>query len=143
MHKFFLKHNILSEKEEINGVNNIFCQTLNNNSTAMQKLKNTIQSLYNYLVLAKEKDDSQIDDLCKIELLTSNLYYSFFASPLELPEKNSNTLIFRDLIINALEEAKNLIEIINIPEQNRIASIIYINLQNILNKINKTSSSIN
>ena len=140
MHKFFLKHNILLEKDEIGKTSAVFCQSLSNNSNSMQNLKETMQSLYNYVVLAKEKTttDHQIDLLCKIELLTSNLYYSFFASPLDLPEKNSSSQTLKELVYKAIEFSTVLIETINIPEENRIANIINLNLQNLFNMIPTT-----
>ena len=140
MHKFFLKHNILLEKDEIGRTSAVFCQSLSNNSNSMQNLKETLQSLYNYVVLAKEKatTDNQIDLLCKIELLTSNLYYSFFASPLDLPEKNSSSSSLKELVSKAIEFSTILIETINIPEENRIANIINLNLQNLFNMIPTT-----
>ena len=140
MHKFFLKHNILLEKDEIGKTSSVFCQSLSNNSNSMQNLKETLQSLYNYVVLAKEKatTDNQIDLLCKIELLTSNLYYSFFASPLDLPEKSSSSQTLKELVYKAIEFSTVLIETINIPEENRIANIINLNLQNLFNMIPTT-----
>ena len=103
----------------------------------MNQLKTTLQKLYNLVVIAKEKADKDefIDRLCKVELLVSNLYYSFFASPLELPEKSSSDLDFKGLILQAIETSKNLIEQINIPEENRTALIINLDLQNLLNMI--------
>lgn len=140
MHKFFLKHNILLEKDEIGRTSAVFCQSLSNNSNSMQNLKETLQSLYYYVVLAKEKatTDNQIDLLCKIELLTSNLYYSFFASPLDLPEKSSSSQTLKELVYKAIEFSTVLIETINIPEENRIANIINLNLQNLFNMIPTT-----
>ncbi len=137
MHKFFLKHNILLEKDEVGRTSAVFCQSLSNNSNSMQNLKETMQSLYNYVVLAKEKatTDTQIDLLCKIELLTSNLYYSFFASPLDLPEKSSSSQTLKELVYKAIEFSTILIETINIPEENRIANIINLNLQNLFNSL--------
>lgn len=137
MHKYFFKHNILTERRELIRGSGLFIQTLSNNSSDMQTLKQTIQSLYNLIVLAKEKttDGNQIDALCKIELLVSNLYYSFFASPLELPENSSSSLSFRQLIAEAIESSKNLIEQINIPEENRSALIINLDLQSLYNSL--------
>lgn len=135
MHKYFFKHNILTEKRELSKNGTLFAQTMANSSTDMQNLKQTIQSLYNYVVLAKEQteDGEQIDALCKTELLISNLYYSFFASPLELPESKDNTLNFSQLLTKAIETSKSLIEQINIPEENRVALLINLNLQTLLN----------
>ena len=118
MHKYFFRHNNLTEKNEISKNGNIFSQILSSQSTEMNQLKITLQNLYNLVVIAKEKADKDefIDRLCKVELLVSNLYYSFFASPLELPEKSSSDLDFKGLILQAIETSKNLIEQINIPE---------------------------
>ena len=137
MHKFFLKHNILLEKDEIGRTSAVFCQSLSNNSNSMQNLKETMQSLYNYVVLAKEKAyaDEQVDLLCKVELLTSNLYYSFFASPLDLPEKNSSSSSLKELVSKAIEISTELIEKINMPEENRLVNIINLNLQNLFNSL--------
>ena len=137
MHKYFFKHNILTERRELAKGAGLFIQTLSNNSSDMQTLKQTIQSLYNLIVLAKEKttDGNQIDALCKIELLVSNLYYSFFASPLELPENSSSSLSFRQLIAEAIKSSKKHIEQINIPEENRSALIINLDLQSLYNSL--------
>ena len=137
MHKYFFRHNNLTEKNEISKNGNIFSQILSSQSTEMNQLKITLQNLYNLVVIAKEKADKDefIDRLCKVELLVSNLYYSFFASPLELPEKSSSDLDFKGLILQAIETSKNLIEQINIPEENRTALIINLDLQNLLNMI--------
>lgn len=127
----------MTEKNEISKNGNIFSQILSSQSTEMNQLKITLQKLYNLVVIAKEKADKDefIDRLCKVELLVSNLYYSFFASPLELPEKSSSDLDFKGLILQAIETSKNLIEQINIPEENRTALIINLDLQNLLNMI--------
>lgn len=137
MHKYFFRHNNLTEKNEISKNGNIFSQILSSQSTEMNQLKITLQKLYNLVVIAKEKADKDefIDRLCKVELLVSNLYYSFFASPLELPEKSPSDLDFKGLILQAIETSKNLIEQINIPEENRTALIINLDLQNLLNMI--------
>ena len=137
MHKYFFRHNNLTEKNEISKNGNIFSQILSSQSTEMNQLKTTLQQLYNLVVIAKEKADKDefIDRLCKVELLVSNLYYSFFASPLELPEKSPSDLDFKGLILQAIETSKNLIEQINIPEENRTALIINLDLQNLLNMI--------
>lgn len=146
MHKFFLKHNILLEKDEIGKTSAVFCQSLSKTCSCMQSLKKTLQSLYNVVVLAKEKAyaDEQVDLLCKVELLTSNLYYSFFASPLDLPEKNSSSSSLKELVSKAIEISTELIEKINMPEENRLANIINLNLQNLFNLLSQsppTSSS--
>ena len=127
----------MTEKNEISKNGNIFSQILSSQSTEMNQLKTTLQKLYNLVVIAKEKADKDefIDRLCKVELLVSNLYYSFFASPLELPEKSPSDLDFKGLILQAIETSKNLIEQINIPEENRTALIINLDLQNLLNMI--------
>ena len=138
MHKFFLKHNTLTEKNEICKSNSIFVCSSSNNENSMVTLKNNIQDLYNYVIYTKEilTEDKYIDQLCKIELLISNLYYSFFSSPLNLPEKNSTFLSAKEYLTKSIELSKNLIEQINIPEQNRLAYLINLNLQNLLNQIN-------
>lgn len=143
MHKYFFRHNNLTEKNEISKNGNIFSQILSSQSTEMNQLKTTLQKLYNLVVIAKEKADKDefIDRLCKVELLVSNLYYSFFASPLELPEKSPSDLDFKGLILQAIETSKNLIEQINIPEENRTALIINLDLQNLLNMIQPFSCS--
>lgn len=143
MHKYFFRHNNLTEKNEISKNGNIFSQILSSQSTEMNQLKITLQKLYNLVVIAKEKADKDefIDRLCKVELLVSNLYYSFFASPLELPEKSPSDLDFKGLILQAIETSKNLIEQINIPEENRTALIINLDLQNLLNMIQPFSCS--
>lgn len=141
MRKFFLCHNNLTEKDEIKTMTtSLFGRTLSIQSSSMNEIKNIIQQLYNNLVSAKEvaNQNQIIDDLCKTELLVSNLYYSFFASPLELPDKSETKTTLKNYILQSLDQAKNLIEKINIPEENRIAGIIYFNLQNILNSVSNS-----
>lgn len=138
MHKYFFRLNNLTENKELCKTNNVFCSTLSS-LNELDKIKNTIQELYNNIIIAKEQplNDLQSDQLCKIELLISNLYYSFFQSPLNLPEKNSTTTSLKEILIKAIELSKNLIENINIPEQNRVAYIINLNLQTMLNQLQK------
>lgn len=135
MHKYFFKLNNLTENQELYKTSSFVCGL--SATKGLEKIKQNIQDLYNNVIWAKEQvqTDSQTDQLCKIELLISNLYYSFFQSPLNLPEKNSITLSFKDLLVKAIEISKNLIESINIPEQNRVAYLINLNLQTLLNQI--------
>ena len=97
-------------------------------NTLLPQIKNDIQSLYENIVLLKEneKDEDKLNCLDETELMISNLYYSLFASPLELIEhktfEQEKTLQYSLQLANQLE--KN----INIPEYNRLISLIKNNL---------------
>ena len=67
--------------------------------------------------------------------MISNLYYSLFASPLELVGNINNESSIKNLFTKAIEIASFLEKKINIPEYNRLSSIIKNNFQNILNNL--------
>lgn len=133
MHKFFCNYNSLSERYELSfidkrswGVNNKINAQAGN--TLLEKTKSLLQELYINIVLIKEKesDEKKLSTLDETELLISNLYYSFFASPLELPESGKEAS--GEELKKSFEIIIELEKIINIPEYNRIASIIKNNL---------------
>lgn len=131
MHKFFCNYNNLTEKYELSlSRNNFFFNKsmVQAENTLLLQIKNDIQSLYENIVLLKEneKDEDKLNCLDETELMISNLYYSLFASPLELIEhktfEQEKTLQYSLQLANQLE--KN----INIPEYNRLISLIKNNL---------------
>ena len=131
MHKFFCNYNNLTEKYELSlSRNNFFFNKsmVQAENTLLPQIKNDIQSLYENIVLLKEneKDEDKLNCLDETELMISNLYYSLFASPLELIEhktfEQEKTLQYSLQLANQLE--KN----INIPEYNRLISLIKNNL---------------
>ena len=137
MHKFFCNYNNLTERYELTvdrsygkrfGVR-INAQAEN---TLLGEIKSLLQELYINIVLAKEKEtaENKLNTLDETELLISNLFYSFFASPLELPAKGRTTTGTE--LARALEIISQLEKIINIPEYNRIASIIRNNISSII-----------
>ena len=131
MHKFFCNYNNLTEKCELSlSKSNLFFNKsmVQAENTLLPQIKNDIQSLYENIVLLKEneKDEDKLNCLDETELMISNLYYSLFASPLELIEhktfEQEKTLQYSLQLANQLE--KN----INIPEYNRLISLIKNNL---------------
>lgn len=140
MHKFFCNYNTLTERYELSqNKNNIFNPRINTleESSLMSKIQNSIQNLYDLIVQIKEmtKEDEKLNLIDENELLISNLYYSFFASPLELPEKEHDKHELKALLTMAIEETNNLEKLVNIPEYNRLVKIISNNFQILLNDI--------
>lgn len=140
MHKFFCNYNNITEKYELShNKANIFNVRINaeEENNIMQEIQNGIQNLYDLITKIKDyyKDDENLALLNETELLLSNLYYSFFASPLQLTEENKENVELKSLLTKAFEEANNLEKLINIPEYNRLIEIIANNLQVLLNKI--------
>ena len=78
--------------------------------------------------------------LDKTELMISNLYYSLFASPLELPDNEQNINEIKNLVQKSITLINKIESEINIPEYNRLANLIKNNLQCIFNSL--TSSNI-
>ena len=140
MHKFFCSYNNLTGKYELSGSkNNIFSNSVLSQAEndTMGEIKRTIQNLYDCESKLKDiiKDEDDLKTLDETELLLSNLYYSLFASPMEIEENPKEEQENKSLLTEAITLASNLEKLINIPEYNRIASIIRNNLQNILNKL--------
>lgn len=134
MHKFFCNYNHLTERYELSlNRNNFF-----NNRTIVQaentllpEIKTNIQALYDCIVILKEKEQNEqrLNILDETELMISNLYYSLFASPLELLTNKPTT---NDNELNKCKELINkLIKDINIPEYNRLCGLIKNNLDNL------------
>ncbi|MBQ8909084.1 MAG: hypothetical protein IJY90_02205 [Clostridia bacterium] len=130
MHKFFCSYNNFTERYELTKSQGIFSPRVNiqAENILLNQIKKNIQSLYELTVTLKEneKDEQKLITLDQTELLISNLYYSLFASPLDINENK------RALTGTELAEAIKLVGLlerdINIPEYNRMALIIKNNL---------------
>ena len=130
MHKFFCSYNKFTERYELTKSQGVLSPRVNTQaeSSLLKQIKDNIQKLYELIVLLKEneKDEQKLLKLDESELLISNLYYSLFASPLELSEEK------KSLSGNELAQAINLVSLlerdINIPEYNRMAMLIKNNL---------------
>lgn len=141
MHKFFLNYNNLTEKYELSLYKgNFFNNKINIQSekTLLPEIQKDIQNLYETVVSIKEiiKDEDNLLILDKTELMISNLYYSIFASPLELVDKEISPDKVKKYLQNALSVITKIESEINIPEYNRLASLIKNNLQIIFNSLN-------
>ena len=131
MHKFFCNYNNLTEKYELSlSRGNLFSTraTVQAEGTLLPQIKNDLQGLYENIVLIKEseKDESRLNRLDETELMVSNLYYSLFASPMELAQNKS--IQNSQALSNALELVNQLERNINIPEYNRLVGLIKNNL---------------
>lgn len=140
MHKFFCNYNNLTERYELSlNKNNIFSVKINaeEERSIMQQIQNDIQQLYELTTQIKEhlKENEDISLVNETELLISNLYYSFFASPLELAEDKKEKDEIKPLLTKAIELTNELEKNVNIPEYNRLVVIIGNNFQTLLNKI--------
>ena len=136
MHKFFCNYNSLTERYELGVTRNMMFNNRINvlaESTLLPEIRALLQELYENTLALKGllTDERQLKILDESELLMSNLYYSLFASPLELVECSgeAKTLLARNVEIASELEAK-----INIPEYSRSAMIIKNNFQNIINQ---------
>lgn len=141
MHKFFLNYNNLTEKYELSLYKgNFFNNKINIQAekTLLPEIQKDIQNLYETVVSIKEiiKDEDNLLILDKTELMISNLYYSIFASPLELVDKEISPNKIKEYLQNALSVITKIESEINIPEYNRLASLIKNNLQVIFNSLN-------
>ncbi len=143
MHKFFCTYNHLTEKYELSLNKNYI--NINNKSkilaenNLLPKIKNLLQQIYSDLVVLKEKNKETeiLEKLDKCELMLSNLYYSFFSSPLELIEIDFNNTNNDKEILNSLtKNIDEIISIINIPEYNRLCLLIKNNIDQIYKSIN-------
>ena len=130
MHKFFCSYNNLTERYELSKTQGIVFGKVNvqAENVLLDEIKKNMQSLYNLTALLKEneKEERRLEILDETELLLSNLYYSLFASPFELLGEK------RTLTGNELKEALNLALLleskINIPEYNRLITLIKNNI---------------
>lgn len=140
MHKFFCNYNSLTEKYELSlNRNMLFSPRINvmAENTLLPEIKKLLQEIYDNILLLKENitNEMQLKTLDNNELLLSNLYYSLFASPLELNSPSQMQGTIKDILSNTIGKVSSLIEKINIPEYNRLASLMLNNFQNILNSI--------
>ena len=138
MHKFFCNYNNLTERYELS-LNNHSPFSLKINvlaeRTLLPEIKELLQSVYDNTTLLKSQmgDEDSLKILDNAELLVANLYYSLFASPLELND-TPRAITNRELLTETIEKLSLLGEKINIPEYNRSVEIIKNTFQNLLNK---------
>ena len=131
MHKFFCSYNNFTERYELTKrQSTLFSPRVNIQAerTLLQEIKQNIQKLYELIVVLKENEirEEKLNLLDESELLVSNLYYSLFASPLELQrEKKAPT---GNELAEAIKMASLLERDINIPEYNRMTMLIKNNL---------------
>lgn len=141
MRKFFCNYNSLSEKYELSLSKNMLFNPHVNvlaENTLLPEIKQCLQNIYDLTNLLKEKitNEEQLKILDNCELLTSNLFYSLFASPLNLTENNNQTqLQIKDYIVKCVEYASKIESIVNIPEYNRICVQLKNHYQNLLNQL--------
>lgn len=135
MHKFFCNYNSLTERYELSKSQGVMFSPRVNvqaENTLLPQIKANLQSLYEIIVVLKEneKEEDRLTILDETELLLANLYYSLFASPLELPTEK------KTLSGNEITSAINLVSLlerdINIPEYNRMALLIKNNLSRLI-----------
>jgi len=134
MHKFFCSYNRLCERYELTKSQSVFSQKVNiqAESILIDTIKKDMQTLYDLIALLKdsEEDEQRLNICDETELLISNLFYSLFASPLELANFS------RELKGDELKQAQYLIsnieKAINIPEYNRLIIIIKNNINFLL-----------
>ena len=131
MHKFFCNYNNLTGKYELAQIKNNFFSnksSIQAENTLLPQIREDLQKLYENIVLLKEAEnnESRLNRLDETELLISNLYYSLFASPLELI--TATPIQSNQILLNSLELANQLEKNINIPEYNRLISLIKNNL---------------
>lgn len=138
MHKFFCNYNNLTERYELS-LNNRSPFSLKINvlaeRTLLPEIKELLQGVYDNTTLLKSQmgDEDSLKILDNAELLVANLYYSLFASPLELND-TPRTITNRELLAETIEKLSLLGEKINIPEYNRSVEIIKNTFQSLLNK---------
>ncbi len=140
MHKFFCIYNHMTEKYELSllrgGLNFNSKARVQAENSLLPAIRNSLQQLYSDLILLKEKitDELALTKLDESELMLSNLYYSFFASPLDILEIDfNNPISVKELLSKMIALLSELDGQINIPEYNRLARLIKNNLQDILN----------
>lgn len=133
MHKFFYNYNKLTEKYELtenkNFVFSPISQSLSANNLT-KEIEQNIQELYKYIIISKDKTDKEDSILIinEIELLISNLYYSFYNNPLDLVKDDSN-FNYQELINHSFKLISDIEEKINIPQYNRVCLLIKNKLQ--------------
>ena len=86
-----------------------------------------IKELADQITKESEKNEDKLNRLDETELMVSNLYYSLFASPLELADNKQTQN--KNALQKSLELVNNLEKNINIPEYNRLVTLIKNNLQ--------------
>ena len=138
MHKFFCNYNNLTERYELSlNSHSPFSLKINvlAERTLLPEIKELLQDVYDNTTLLKSQiaGDESLKMLDNGELLISNLYYSLFASPLELNDR-PRSITNRELLTETIEKLSLLGEKINIPEYNRSVEIIKNIFQNLLNR---------
>lgn len=131
MHKFFCNYNNLTESYELSQFRNMGLNRsaiIQAENTLLPQIQQTIQSLYENVVLLKEKesDENKLRILDETELMISNLFYSLFTSPLELVDDKKQSSGNAQTSLQLINE---LIKMINIPEYNRLCILIKNNLE--------------
>ncbi len=138
MHKFFCNYNPLTEKYELSFNRNMFFSPRVNvlaENTLLPEIRSLLQEIYDSISVLKDNItvSEQLEILDQSELLLSNLFYSLFASPLELNSNQPTQVVVKDLLASTIKKASTLVEKINIPEYNRLAFLLLNNFQNLLN----------
>ncbi len=138
MHKFFCNYNPLTEKYELSFNRNMFFSPRVNvlaENTLLPEIRSLLQEIYDNISILKDNItvSEQLEILDQSELLLSNLFYSLFASPLELNSNQPTQVVVKDLLASTIKKASTLVEKINIPEYNRLAFLLLNNFQNLLN----------
>lgn len=133
MHKFFCNYNNLTESYELSQFRNMGLNRsaiIQAENTLLPQIQQTIQSLYENVVLLKEKesDENRLRILDETELMISNLFYSLFTSPLELVDDKKQSSGNAQTSLQLINE---LIKMINIPEYNRLCILIKNNLESL------------
>ena len=137
MRKFFCFYNGLTEKFELSYNRNMSFPRINvlAENTLLPEIKNLLQQIYDNLSLLKSiiSNEEQLKILDQSELYLSNLFYSLFASPLELYAPQNSQLTAKNILVDTISLTSRLIEKINIPEYNRLATLLQNNFQALLN----------
>ena len=131
MHKFFCNYNNLTERYELSKAQGIMFGSkvsIQAENTLLPQIRSNLQSLYQLITSLKDNEniDSRLTILDETELLLSNLYYSLFASPLDLPTEK--TPLTGKELASAITLVGLLERDINIPEYNRMMLLIKNNL---------------
>ena len=132
MHKFFCNFNNLTGKYELSLARGNFFSNkamVQAENTLLPQIRNDLQALYENIILLKESEsvEDRLNILDETELMISNLYYSLFASPLELAQEKQNTN--EQILQNSIMLLNSLEKNINIPEYNRQIMLIKNNLE--------------
>lgn len=138
MHKFFCNYNNLTERQELGLSKGLMIGKVASmaENTLLPQIKSLMQELYTVISSIKEVDktEDRQDNLDQSELLLSNLFYSLFASPLDIQENSSQDEL-KSLYQKGISLASEIEKLINIPEYNRTIGIVKSNLQNIFNQL--------